>query len=461
MKHKLTLRSKMTLWFTLSVVAITLLFFGASIFITRARLTKMLEDDLFLALEQLSSQVEQKNGRLYFENETPVKSSIMYYITEENGSELFSHGEDITLFDAYPVQAGIFTHVQYAGESWLLLDSSPIPAGDTSVRIRVAASCRQIQQTLHIFQLIFLLGVPFATALAALIGALLAKQSLKPIQQIIRCADEITAGDLSRRIPEASGKDELGALADTLNHMLASLEESFQRERRFTSDASHELRTPLAVITAYAESLQTNDSLSKEEHGKVETILNECSRMQRMVSQMLTLTRGQEGRYPVLMEKVCLNDVLDGVQAVLEPVATEQSITLHFTAAPNVILSADQSLLTQLVLNLTENAIKYGKVGGDVWLNASQADGSVVLTVRDNGIGISAENLPHVFDRFFRADTARDRSGTGLGLSIVQWITSLHGGTIQVKSQLHQGTIFTVTLPKDSLPISCCPKAAC
>ncbi|MDO4836934.1 MAG: HAMP domain-containing sensor histidine kinase [Clostridia bacterium] len=448
MKHRLTLRRKMTLWFTLSVVAITLLFFGASVFITRARLTELLKDDLSLALEQLSSQVEHKNGQLYFEDETPVKSGIMYYITEENGSELASHGEDITAFDAYPVQAGTFTHAQYAGETWLLLDSSSIPVGNECIRIRVAASCRQIQQTLRIFQLIFLLGVPIMTALAALIGSLLAKQSLKPVQQIICCADEITAGDLSRRIPEASGKDELGALANTLNHMLASLEESFRRERRFTSDASHELRTPVAVITVYAESLLTDTSLSQEEYSKVETILNECKRMQRMVSQMLTLTRGQEGRYPVLMEKVCLNDVLDGVHAVLEPVAEEQSITLHFTAESSIDLCADQSLLTQLVLNLTENAIKYGKVGGDAWVNAAQTDDAVLLTVRDNGIGISAENLPHIFERFFRADTARDRSGTGLGLSIVQWITSLHGGTIQAESHLHQGTIFTVTLPK-------------
>lgn len=448
MKHKLTLRSKMTLWFTISVVAITLLFFGVLFFITQTRLTEMLEDDLSLALSQLSSQVEHKNGQLYFEDETPVKSGIMYYIMEENGSELTSHGEDIAAFDAYPVQAETFTHAQYAGESWLLLDSSFITVGDENIRIRVAASSRQIQQTLHIFWLIFLLGVPFMTALAAFVGSLLAKQSLKPIQQIIRCANEITAGDLSRRIPESSNKNELGALANTLNHMLASLEDSFRRERRFTSDASHELRTPVAVITAYAESLLTDDSLSKEEHSKVETILNECSRMQRMVSQMLTLTRGQEGRYPVLMEKVCLNDVLDGVQAVLEPIAAESSITLHFAAAPAIVLSADQSLLTQLVLNLTENAIKYGKTGGDVWVNAAQTDDTILLTVHDNGIGISAENLPHIFERFFRADTARDRSGTGLGLSIAQWITSIHGGTIQAESQLGHGTTFTVTLPK-------------
>ncbi len=450
MKHKLTLRRKMALWFTLSVVAITLLFFGTVFFMTRARLTEMLEDDLSLALAQLSSQVEHENGQLIFENETPVKSGIMYYIMEENGSELASHGEDITLFDVYPVQAGTFTHAQIAGEEWLLLDSSPISVGDEQIRIRVVASCKQIQQTLHIFQMIFLLGVPLMILPVALIGSLLAKQSLKPIQQMIRCADEIAAGDLSRRIPETSDKDELGALTNTLNRMLASLEESFRRERRFTSDASHELRTPIAVIAAYAESLQADEALTADERSKVDTILNECRRMQRMVSQMLTLTRGQEGRYPVLMENVCLNDVLNGVQTVLEPVAAEQGITLHVAVQSPIALLADQSLLTQLILNLTENAIKYGKPHGDVWIHATETDDTIVLTIKDNGIGISRENLPHVFERFFRADTARDRTGTGLGLSIAQWITNLHGGTIQVESQLDEGTTFTVTLPRRS-----------
>lgn len=447
MRNKWTLRTRMALWFTASVLAVTTLFFGALYFTTRAKLVGMLQEDLTLALEQLSSQVERESGGLIFENETPVKPGIMYYIMEGNGSELASHGEDITLFDPEPVREGAFTQATLNGEDWLLLDSEPLTIEGEVIRIRVVASCAQIRQTLDVFKAIFAFGVPLMTALAVLLGFGIAKRSLRPIHRIIACANEITDGELSRRVPEEATAGELSELTRTLNRMLASLEDSFRRERRFTSDASHELRTPVAVILAYAESLCASPALPAEEREKAETILNECRRMQRMIDQMLTLTRGQEGRYPVTMEKISLGDVFDGVQAVLEPIAEKRTIALHFACASPIELTADQSLITQLMLNLTENAIKYGKDGGDVWVHAQQQGDRAILTITDNGIGVSRENLGHIFERFFRADTARDRTGTGLGLSIAQWIVQLHDGTICAESEPLVGTKFTVSLP--------------
>ncbi len=447
MRNKGSLRMRMALWFTVSVLAVTGVMFGALYLTMRARLNAMLREDLSLAIDQLSSQVEHKQGRLIFEDETPVKSGVAYYIMEENGSELASYGEDIALFDAEPVREGEFTRVRRDGEEWLLLDSPLITVEDESVRIRAAASCGQIRQTLQVFKSIFAVGVPLMTALAALAGFAIATRSLRPIHRIIACANEIADGDLTRRVPEEKTADELGELSRTLNRMLASLEEAFRRERRFTSDASHELRTPVAVILAYAESIRENGELPREEREKASVILCECRRMEKMIGQMLTLTRGQEGRYPVEMEQVVLNDVLDGVNAVMADRAAEQNVALHFDAPERIVLTADQSLMTQMLLNLTENAVKYGRPGGDVYCRAARADGAVQITVEDNGIGISAENLPHIFERFFRADTARDRTGTGLGLSIVQWIVQLHGGTIRAESRQGVGTRLTVTLP--------------
>ena len=244
---------------------------------------------------------------------------------EENGSELASYGEDITSFDSLPVREGEFSRARLSDVEWLLLDSKPISVNGEGVRIRVAASCAQIRQTLRIFKALFLIGVPIMTALAALIGFLIARRSLQPIHRIIACADEIANGDLTRRVPDEPTVDDLGELTRTLNRMLASLEDSFRRERRFTSDASHELRTPVAVILAYAESLMADTSLPDAQRETVKTILNECRRMRRMIEQMLTLTRAQEGRYPVTMEHICLNDVLNGVQAALEPIAADRS----------------------------------------------------------------------------------------------------------------------------------------
>ena len=173
----------------------------------------------------------------------------MFYIMEGNGSELASHGEDIAPFDFEPVREGEFTRAKLGEDDWLILDSLPMTIENESIRIGVVASCVQIDQTL---------GIP---VMAALIGFRIAKRSLSPIRRIIACADEIACGDLSRRVPEEPTKDELGVLTRTLNRMLASLEDSFRRERRFTSDASHELLAPVAVTLAYAESLRANASL--------------------------------------------------------------------------------------------------------------------------------------------------------------------------------------------------------
>ena len=252
---------------------------------------------------------------------------------------------------------------------------------------------------------------------------------------------------MSGRVPENDSRVELGELSRTLNRMIASLEDAFQRERRFTSDASHELRTPVAVIGAYAEGLLADRTLSAESREKADIILTECRRMQRMIQQMLTLTRGQEGRYPVALECVCLTDVLQGVNDTLKDAAAQKQMTLQVTCESPVWLAADQSLLTQLFLNLVENAIKYGKDGGHVTCKARQEGQHAIITVCDDGIGIAPENLEYIFDRFFRADSARNRSGSGLGLSIVQWIVQLHHGQIQVESTLGKGSCFIVTLP--------------
>lgn len=177
---------------------------------------------------------------------------------EGNGSELASHGEDIALFDSEPVREGEFTRTKLGEDDWLILDSLPMTIENESIRIRVVASCTQIDQTPCVFKAIFAFGIP---VMAALIGFWIAKRFLSPIRRIIACADEIAGGDLSRRVPEESTKDELGVLTRTLNRMLSSLEDSFRRARRFTSDASHELRATVTVILAYAESLRANASL--------------------------------------------------------------------------------------------------------------------------------------------------------------------------------------------------------
>ena len=275
---------------------------------------------------------------------------------------------------------------------------------------------------------------------------LLAKRAIRPIADITRTAEAISAGDLSKRIAEPSARDEVQELAITFNTMLDRLQESFQRERQFTSDASHELRTPVAVISACAEEL-AGEPLSGDGRETLEAVQKESQRMNKIISQLLVLTRGYEGRYRLEKERLPLREAVGSVLEELAEPATAQGISLFNQVPAEIEVWADQSLLTQLLINLVGNAVRYGTKGGWVIIRASQEREDCVLTVSDNGIGMSPEELEHIFERFYRADKARDRSGSGLGLSIAQWIVHLHGGEITAQSQPGKGSQFTVELP--------------
>ena len=168
--------------------------------------------------------------------------------------------------------------------------------------------------------------------------------------------------------------------------------------------------------------------------------------MQSIIAQLLALTRGYEGKYRLEREDIFLQDMVSEVLAELTEEAAADEIDLVEQVPADIMLSADQSLLTQLLLNLVENGIKYGKAGGTVAVRALEQAGHILLTIQDDGIGIGEKDLPHIFDRFYRADQARDRSGSGLGLSIVKWIVELHGWTIQVVSEPGKGTRFTIQI---------------
>lgn len=441
------LRDKMTLWYT-ALTFVTVAVFACALYLMTAYvLEEMLEREARLSLQQLTAQVEFEHGMLTFENEGPPATGSMYYIMEENGSELASYGKDISLFDRLPLETGIFRTVKNEGAEWLVLDSAPFKVEHFTVRVRVAVSCALNNRVLSTLLWVFWIGVPFATLVALGGGFQIAKRALRPIRQIIHSANIISGGELSERIPEAPARDELGELTDTLNHMLTNVETSFLREKRFASDASHELRTPVTVLRAYTENLLAEAEMTEDQRASLQIMLAECSRMQKIIGQLLTITRGQEGRYPFCMETLALSAVCEGVAETLSDQLSEKRIGLSLNILEQITLVADQSLLTELFLNLVENAIKYGREQGSIRIAADETIDEVHISVQDDGIGIPADALPHIFERFYRVDTARDRSGTGLGLSIVQWIVKVHQGSISVESEPGRGTVFHIRLP--------------
>jgi len=295
--------------------------------------------------------------------------------------------------------------------------------------------------------------LPIGLMLGILIGFWIAHSALAPIDQIITEVREITDGrSLHRRLAEPMVNDELGRLAKTLNEMMARLERSFTALRRFTADASHELKTPLTVLRAGVERAMTTPNLPQDTLAALEETLQEIKRMTDLVDALLTLARADEGRAPLYREPTDLRAIVLESRETGELLAEQAGVHIDFGAPEHpIVLSVDAERIRELILNLLTNAVKYTPAGGHVSLELGQSNGQVHLTVRDTGIGIAPGDLPHVFDRFWRADSARTRTGgragAGLGLAISRWIVEAHGGNIEVTSRPGRGTTVTVTLP--------------
>jgi heavy metal sensor kinase len=298
-----------------------------------------------------------------------------------------------------------------------------------------------------------LLILPFAFLMTVLVGAWIARRALQPVADIITEVREITDGrTLHRRLPVPMVRDELTRLAETLNEMMSRLERSFAALRRFTADASHELKTPLTVLRSGVERALRTEGLPRDTLATLEETLQEVNRMTELVDALLTLARADEGRAPLHREPVDLRAIVEEAQETGELLAEQAGVTMEVRAPDEpVIVPVDRTRVRQLLLNLLTNAVKYTPPGGSVSVELARDDGRVIIAVTDTGVGIAPGDLPHIFDRFWRADTARtrtgERPGAGLGLAICKWIAEAHGGTIDAASRPGRGSRFTVTLP--------------
>jgi len=262
----------------------------------------------------------------------------------------------------------------------------------------------------------------------------------------------ITDGrSLHRRLALSEDTTDFADLVTTLNAMIGRLETSFAALRRFTADASHELKTPLAVLRADVERAMTESTTQTDRMVALEEALQEVRRMTDLVESLLTLARADEGRFDIHREPVELMPLVQEVYETALILGEAQGITVNLPFTTDVIVMADRTRLRQLFLNLVTNAIKYTPAGGRVELGLGRHPDNVTFAVRDTGIGISAADFPHIFERFWRADRVRsrmsERGGFGLGLAISQWIAQAHGGSLTASSRLGRGSLFTVTLP--------------
>ena len=308
------------------------------------------------------------------------------------------------------------------------------------------------------------LGILITLTIALVGGFWLADRAMRPVKQITQAARSIGETDLSMRL-HLKQKDEIGELADTFDGMLARLEAAFERQRQFTADASHELRTPLTIVELEAGRALAATRSPQEYNRALQVILSENHFMTRLVNNLLTLARMDAGQVVLQKQTLDLSDVTLEVVERLVPLAKKDGVRLSTGDLPELPIQGDRQFLMQMLNNLVENAIKYsvgdGKVVSVDTGSRESSNGRIAwVHISDNGPGISAEHIPHLFDRFYQVDKARTQqyendinqgdqspSGAGLGLSIAQWIVQAHDGEIRVESESGKGTTFEVTFP--------------
>jgi signal transduction histidine kinase len=296
---------------------------------------------------------------------------------------------------------------------------------------------------------IFGVGILVSMAMAAFLVSISTDRFLAPLEGVTQTALQITrADDLSRRLPlYGQGDDEIGQLIHAFNQTLSRLENLFNTQRRFIVDVGHELRTPLTVIKGNVGLMRKLECGDDE---ALSSIDDEVDRLNRMVGDLLLLAQAESGRLPLDRKLIELDTLLMEVLQQVQVLAANQ-VALSLGEIDQVLVCGDRDRLKQVFLNLISNAIKYTPVGGEVVAGIGKLEGEAHVTISDNGSGIPAEDLPHIFERFYRTEKSRTRSkdgkGFGLGLSIAYWIVRHHGGRIDVESQEGQGTSFSIWLP--------------
>jgi heavy metal sensor kinase len=451
-----SLRLRVTLWY-LGVLLAVILAFGGAVYLG---LRKGLQAETDHALDLVASQVIDTGDRGGPElDEDALPPGYIASLHDTTGKVLATgpSGQappwDTDASRAVTESQETWRSVSMNGQSWRVVVRPVLSRGSATAVFQVARSEEAMEAALSQLRLVLIVLVPLALVIAGIVGLFVAARALEPIERITRTAEVIGAEDLSRRLPEDAGAkpDEVGRLAATFNRMLDRLENAFKRQRQFTADASHELRTPLTLLLTQLDVTLSRPRESLDYERAMLEMREDVVRLQRLLDALLTLARADAGRDHMETKPLDLGDVVAKVVSAMHGLAHEHCVRLETEITPEVRVLGDDARLTELVVNLVQNAIQYTPAGGNIRVAAvvERSKGEAALSVTDTGVGIADEHLPHVFERFYRVDAARSSAvgGTGLGLAISRSIAEAHGGRIEVESQPGRGSTFTLRLP--------------
>lgn len=462
---RLSIRARLSLFFTTAVAGIVVIFGVVLILITRQQLLHRTDTALREELREILLEVELHLSVADFQKAAQSRfyhHDIYDFVVIDHKSAIvfvsagLTPGRGLELARIPEADAITFATRTLSGGDAVRFASSSTIGKFGRLRVFAVTSLQPLLSELRTLETVAVCLLPVSLIIAVAIGYALAGRALAPVTSICEVANSITIDSLNRRIEVPNPHDELGSLAETLNSLIARLDQAVNEIRRFTADASHELRTPLAALKLEAELALRSERTPRQYQTALSVIFDETNRLCRLADQLLSLSREDAGIVPRVEERVPVHAILNDVIHQLQPMAFQRSILLSTENCDACEVVGSDLQLRQVFLNLIENALKFTKAGGSVYVGCKSRDAAVICRVRDTGPGISAEHLPHVFKRFYRADMSRncETGGTGLGLSIAERIVKAHGGTIVVESEVQSGTTVTVTLPGQAMPQS-------
>lgn len=460
--NRLSLKIKLTLLYTVFMVLATCAVLAILFSLSNREILAGVQSRLERRVQDSSDDITLRDGELRLDSDFySVTQDVYLSLYDEN--MYFLYGKVPYGFDEQPeIADGRTRRIPEGNTDWYVYDMSFRLAEDYTVYVRGIMSVTDAEESFNVTVRFAVILFPLMALATALIGYRLTRRTLLPVKQITATVKKIRAdADLSRRIglqdsgkKEGKGKnrDEIYELAGTFDDMLEELETVFQREKQFTSDVSHELRTPVSVILAQCSECLADETLTEKQRDQLRLIERKAGDMAGIISQLLFLSRADQGRQPLQREMINVSELTQMTAEEQQLLADAEGNGVQIICRPgtDIMACVDETLFIRLLVNLISNAVSYSRKNGRVEVTLHCEDGELIGTVRDEGIGISSEDLPHIWERFYRADSSRTgQSHSGLGLSMVKWIAEAHGGCVEVQSSPGKGSLFIFRFPLD------------